>query len=125
MFFVFLFILVLWATADWTKIEATTVALIGLGIMLPTGVIGWEDVLGEKGAWDAFVWFGGLVMMASQLVQLGFMKWFSGAVGSSLVGWAWLPALIVLMLVYIYSHYGFASGTAHVTAMYPALLRQD
>lgn len=122
MLFVFILILVLWATSELTKIEATTVALTGLGIMLLSGVIGWDDVLAEKSAWDAFIWFGGLVMMASQLDQLGFMKWFASTVGSSLVGLAWLPALIVLMLVYIYSHYGFASGTAHVTAMFPAFL---
>ncbi|RPJ43479.1 MAG: hypothetical protein EHM27_00710 [Deltaproteobacteria bacterium] len=33
-----------------------------------------------------------------------------------------LSALIILMLVYFYSHYGFASTTAHITAMFPAFL---
>lgn len=122
MLFVFLLILALWATSEFTKLDATVVAFTGLAIMLLTGVIGWEDVLSEKGAWDAYIWFGGLVMMASQLDQLGFMKWFANNVGGSLAGVPWLPALIILMLVYIYSHYGFASGTAHVTAMFPAFL---
>jgi DASS family divalent anion:Na+ symporter len=90
--------------------------------MLVTGVIRWDDVLTEKGAWDALIWFGGLVMMASQLNSLGFMKWFATTVGSSLAGWPWFSALIVLMLVYFYSHYGFASTTAHVTAMFPAFV---
>jgi DASS family divalent anion:Na+ symporter len=122
MLFVFLLILVLWVTGEWTKIDATVVAFIGVSVMLITGVIGWNDVLSEKGAWDALIWFGGLVMMASQLNNLGFMKWFATTVGSSLAGWTWLSALIVLMLVYFYSHYGFASTTAHVTAMFPAFL---
>jgi DASS family divalent anion:Na+ symporter len=61
-------------------------------------------------------------MMAGQLNTLGFMKWFADTVGGSLAGWTWLAALIVLMLVYFYSHYGFASTTAHVTAMFPAFL---
>ena len=119
---VFLLILVLWATSEWNKIDATVVALLGVSVMLVTGVIRWDDVLTEKGAWDALIWFGGLVMMASFLNSLGFMKWFATMVANNLVGWAWLSALIVLMLVYFYSHYGFASTTAHVTAMFPAFL---
>ncbi len=122
MFFVFLLILVLWATNSWTKIDATVVGFIGVAIMVVTGVLSWDDVLGEKAAWDAVVWFGGLVMMAGSLSQLGFMKWFAETVGSGLAGWMWLSALIVLMLVYYYSHYGFASTTAHITAMFPAFL---
>ena len=122
MLVVFILILALWVTGEWNKIDATAVALVGVSIMLITGVIRWDDVLAEKGAWDALIWFGGLVMMASQLNTLGFMKWFATTVGSGLAGWAWLSALIVLMLVYFYSHYGFASTTAHVTAMFPAFL---
>jgi divalent anion:Na+ symporter, DASS family len=122
MLFVFCLILVLWVTSEWNQIDATVVALLGVAVMLITGVIRWDDVLAEKGAWDALIWFGGLVMMASQLNTLGFMKWFATTVGSSMAGWSWLSALIVLMLVYFYSHYGFASTTAHVTAMFPAFL---
>jgi DASS family divalent anion:Na+ symporter len=122
MLFVFFLILALWVTGEWNKIDATVVALIGVSVMLLTGVIRWDDVLTEKGAWDALIWFGGLVMMAGQLNNLGFMKWFADTVGGSLAGWAWFPALLVLMLVYFYAHYGFASLTAHVTAMFPAFL---
>ena len=122
MLFVFILILALWATSEWNKINATVVALIGVSIMLLTGVIRWDEVLAEKGAWDALFWFGGLVMMASYLNTLGFMKWFATTVGNSLTGWMWISALIILMLVYFYSHYGFASTSAHVTAMFPAFL---
>ncbi len=122
MLFVFLLILALWVTGELTKIDATTVALTGVAIMLITGVIRWDDVLTEKGAWDALIWFGGLVMMASQLNALGFMKWFATSVGGSLAGMAWFSVLIVLMLVYFYSHYGFASTTAHISAMYAPFL---
>lgn len=122
MLFVFLLILILWVTGEWSKINSTVVAFVGVSIMLLTGVIKWDDVLAEKGAWDALIWFGGLVMMASQLNTLGFMKWFATSVGGALAGYTWLSALIVLMLVYFYSHYGFASTTAHITAMYVPFL---
>ena len=119
---VFFLILALWVTSEWNKLDATVVALIGVGIMILTGVINWEDVLAEKGAWDALIWFGGLVMMAGGLNQLGFMKWIADSVAGSVAGLAWLPALLVLTLVYFYAHYGFASVTAKVTAMFPPFL---
>ncbi len=119
---VFLLVLVLWITGQWTKIEATTVALLAVGIMLITGVLKWEDVLAEKGSWDALIWFGGLVMMAGGLNQLGLMKWFANTVGASVAGYSWIPALAVLLLVNFYVHYGFASLTAHITAMYAPFL---
>ncbi len=119
---VFFLILALWVTSEWNKLDATVVALIGVGIMILTGVINWEDVLAEKGAWDALIWFGGLVMMAGGLNQLGFMKWIADSVAGRVAGLAWLPALLVLTLVYFYAHYGFASVTAKVTAMFPPFL---
>jgi DASS family divalent anion:Na+ symporter len=119
---VFFLILALWVTSEWNKLDATVVALIGVGIMILTGVINWEDVLAEKGAWDALIWFGGLVMMAGGLNQLGFMKWIADSVAGRVAGLDWLPALLVLTLVYFYAHYGFASVTAKVTAMFPPFL---
>ena len=42
--------------------------------------------------------------------------------GGMVEGIGWVPALAVLGLVYFYSHYFFASNTAHVVAMYAAVL---
>ncbi len=119
---VFLLALALWATATLTGLDATVVALLGVGIMLVSGVLTWEDVLGERGCWDVLIWFGGLVGMAAMLGRLNLIKWFSEFVAGYVKGWAWLPALAVLLLVYLYSHYGFASLTAHVSAMFVPFL---
>jgi len=119
---VFVLALALWGTATLTKLDATVVALLGVGVMLVTGVIGWDDVLGERGGWDALIWFGGLVGMATMIGRLGLIKWFSEYVAGYVKGWAWLPALGILLLVYFYSHYGFASLTAHVSAMFVPFL---
>ena len=112
----------LWVTGSVTHIEATVVALLGVGLMLAAGAITWEDVLAERAGWDALIWFGGLVGMATMLARLGLFKWFSGFVGGYVKGLPWLPALGVLLLVYLYSHYAFASLTAHVTALYVPFL---
>ena len=52
-------------------VDPTTTAFIGLGVLLLTGVLDWEDVLKEKSAWDTIVWFSALVMMATFLNKLG------------------------------------------------------
>ena len=38
------------------------------------------------------------------------------------MGLGWEPALLILTLIYFYSHYAFASGAAHIGAMYTAFL---
>jgi DASS family divalent anion:Na+ symporter len=120
---VFVMLLVLWIFAKQLgDINATTSALIGLGALLLTGVLTWEDVKAETGAWDTLVWFAALVMMASFLNKLGMIPWFSKSIGSMMAGHGWVFAFLVLSLTYFYSHYFFASNTAHVASMYAAFL---
>ena len=81
----------------------------------------WQDVARTSGAWDAMLWFGGLIGMAEWLARLGLTGWFATTVAAHVHGqWWW--TLLLLSLVYFYSHYGFASMTAHVTAMYAPFL---
>jgi DASS family divalent anion:Na+ symporter len=120
---VFGLLLVLWIFAKQLgNLNATTAALVGLGFLLVLGVLTWEDVKKETAAWDTLVWFAALVMMAGFLNKLGMVPWFSKAVGDMMVGHSWIFAFLVLSLVYFYSHYFFASNTAHVASMYGAFL---
>jgi len=117
---IFTAVLLLWLTGDLHGIAPTTVAYIGLAALLLTRVLPWQDVLAETGAWDALIWFGGLVMLASQLDKAGLPKAFASSAASLVGGWPWWQALIVLLIVYLYAHYAFATLVAHVTAMFPA-----
>ncbi len=119
---VFVLALILWCTGPITKMDPTLVGLIAVSIMLIGKVIDWSDVLKEKGAWDTVVWMGVLVGMAGQLSSKGFIPWFAKTVGASMGSMGWPLALALLMVVYLYSQYGFASMTAHVAAMYAAFL---
>jgi DASS family divalent anion:Na+ symporter len=96
--------------------------MVGVGAMLATGALDWEDILKERSAWDTLIWFAVLVMMASQLGELGLLDWFSDRVSGVLADGHWLPAFLSLSLIYFYSHYFFASNTAHVSAMYAPFL---
>lgn len=118
----FVIALILWSTSAYTKIDATIAAIVCVGIMLVGKAIEWQDVLEEKGAWDTLVWMGALISLAGALAKLGLIGWFAKIVGASLVGYSWMAALGILLLVYMYSHYAFASLSAHVTAMYAAFL---
>ncbi|MDH1604104.1 anion permease, partial [Empedobacter sp. GD03739] len=122
MLLAFVILLSLWIFGGSLSIDATTTAFIGLTLLLLTSVLTWEDVKSEKGAWDTIVWFAVLVMMASSLNELGFIDWFSNLIKGEIGGLSWQVAFPVIVLVYFFSHYIFASATAHVAAMYAALL---
>lgn len=123
-------LLVLWANVPAMlfgpafSLDPTVVAFVGLFVLIITGTIDWDDVLSEKSAWDTLVWFGALVMMAEQLNKTGVIAWFSAGMKGAIVasGMDWLPVAGVLVLVFVFSHYFFASTTAHISAMLLAFL---
>jgi len=119
---VFVLLLGLWIFGGVLGVHATAAAMAGVGAMLVTGALDWDDILKERNAWDTLIWFSVLVMMATQLGELGLLDWFSGRVSGVLVSGHWLPAFLTLSLIYFYAHYFFASNTAHVSAMYAPFL---
>ncbi|HVH85724.1 MAG TPA: DASS family sodium-coupled anion symporter [Terriglobales bacterium] len=119
---VLLLVIAGWITSPWHRMPNAIVALAGLCTLLVSGVVSWEDLLSERKAWDALIWFGALIGMADALQQAGIVDVLSRAAFHRIQGWFWLTALVVLMLLYLYIHYSFASMTAQVTALYPAFL---
>lgn len=116
-------LLLLWTLGDtMLDMSATTAALIGLGVLLVVEVLTWDDVKKETQAWDTLVWFAALVMMATFLNTLGLIPWVSNQMSEATGGMNWMVAFVILTLVYYYSHYLFASNTAHISAMYAAFL---
>jgi DASS family divalent anion:Na+ symporter len=115
---VFALVAGLWMTTAFHGINYAVVALVGICVLLLSSVLSWDDVISERGAWDVFIWYGGLVRMAEALGETGITKRFAETAASWAAGWMWWAALALLLLVYFYAHYGFASITAHTTAMY-------
>ncbi len=121
MIFTFIGLLILWIFGKQLGVHSTTAALLGLSVLLLTGVLTWDDVKGEKAAWDTLIWFAALLMMASFLNKLGFTKWLGNSIGEQLnfmKSYGWIVILVVLNAIYTYIHYFFASGTAQVAALY-------
>ena len=114
----------LWIFGSKIGVGSVAAALCGLTILLVSGVITWKECLAEGPAWDTLVWFAALIAMAGYLNTYGLIPAFSAGVVKvvSGLGLAWQPAFVIITLVYFYSHYMFASGAAHIGAMYSAFL---
>jgi DASS family divalent anion:Na+ symporter len=122
MLLVFGLVAILWITTKSHGIDYAAVALLGISVLLISGVLDWQDLISEKSAWAVFIWYGGLIRMAEALGQTGLTKKFAEAAAGLTTGWTWWLALASLLLIYFYAHYAFASITAHVTAMFVPFL---
>lgn len=111
-----------WVTSPWHHIPNAFVALAGVCVILITRVLTWSDLLSEGKAWDALVWFAPLIMMAGELTRRGVTQTLSASFFGYTKALPWLLALLFLVVTYLYIHYGFASMTAQITALYPAFL---
>lgn len=119
---IFSTMLILWIFSDTFGVYPTTTGLIGAVMLLLSRVITFDDILREKEAWHILLWFSILVSLAKFLQEFGFIGWFSTSMSEIFSGMAWQKAFIGLVLMYFYSHYFFASNTAHIGAMYTLFL---
>jgi len=103
-------------------LDATLVALIALTLMILFDVINWNDLLGNKQAWNVLFWFATLVTLADGLGKVGFLKWFATTAAGAMVGYSPNTIIILLLVLFFVVHYLFASLTAHVTALMPVFL---
>ena len=119
----FILLLFLWTVGDLVfHIPATISAFIGLVILLLTNIMSWKNIVAETTAWDTMFWFAVLVMMANALNKYGAITWISTHISSSVGGFSWPIAFTILVLVYFYTRYFFASAMAHISAMYLAFV---
>lgn len=121
---IFILALLLWMVSSFVPaVNATWVAFLATALLLLTGILTTKDILNENGAWNVVIWFSILIFMASQLSQPGgVIPWLQATIKHAIGGMSPMLVMAVLVLVYFYSHYFFASGTAHVVAMYAPLL---
>jgi L-tartrate/succinate antiporter len=113
--------IVLWIFGS-AYIHATTTALLVVAIMLAAGVMTWDDVVSNREAWRALTLLATLVTLADGLNRTDFIGWFAETIARTMGGLSPELTIIGLVCVYFFSHYLFASLTAHATAMLPILL---
>jgi L-tartrate/succinate antiporter len=111
----------LWILAG-PYINATTVALAIVSLMLVTTVLAWDDIISNGEAWKALTLLATLVTLSDGLNRTGIVGWFAGSAAGAMSAWSPSEITVGFVLVYFFSHYCFASLTAHAAAMLPILL---
>ena len=113
--------LVLWIFGGrW--VDPTMVVLIEISLMLLCRIVSWGDIIGHKSAWNVLLWFATLVVLADGLGKVGFIGWFGRNAADLMAGNSPFAVMVMLVALFFFIHYLFASLTAHTTAVMPVIL---
>lgn len=118
----FVLLLGLWVGGSFLGVHATSAAFLGIAILLVSKVLTWNDMAKNSGAWSTLIFFSVLVAMAEHLNTLGVIGLIGENVSGMVAGMPWQLSFTVLLLIYFYVHYLFASNTAQIVAMYAVFL---
>ncbi len=100
------------------------VAFIWLALQLIFGLLDWNDLMAEKGAWNMFLWYGAFFSITVALNQGGFYTWLASqfqyyidlsVISGSLV-------LVILVLLSLVVKYFFVSNAAYIVSIYRLFL---
>ena len=103
-------------------LDATTVALVVLCLMILTGILKWDDILSCKQAWNVLVWFATLVTLTEGLRLVKFLDWSAAITAGALKGMPIVVMVGFLVAIFFLVHYMFASLAAHTAALLPVFL---
>jgi L-tartrate/succinate antiporter len=103
-------------------INATTVVLAVIALMLLIRVIDYQDIIAEKSAWEVFLYFTTLLTLADGLNKIGFVKWFAEVASRPLATLNPTLAMLLLVALFFWIHYFFSSLTSHTAAVLPIVL---
>lgn len=112
-----------WMTGSLTGIAFIPVGLAFLACLLLFKVLSWNDVVGEKSAWQTFVWYGAFYGSAVALSKGGFYLYLVDVIKSflDLSQLSEISAIGVLVFISLAVRYFFVSNTAFVVSFYPVL----
>ena len=103
-------------------VDPSMVVLIEISLMLICRIVAWDDILQNKSGWNVLTWFATLVVLADGLNKVGFIGWFGRNAAALLAGHSPLAVMVMLVALFFFIHYLFASLTAHTTAVMPVIL---
>ena len=106
-----------WVFADKLKINVTSVAFTGLGVLLVAGVLTLDDIAEQGDTLATFLWLAVLFALSGQLNELGFMGYAGERLASHLGGLSWLTLYVTLIVLYVGIHYLFVSQSSQVLAL--------
>jgi DASS family divalent anion:Na+ symporter len=115
--------IILWGVAGLFTIITAIVGVLGLAMLIFTGVYRLEYLRDEGGdALETYIWFSILYMLSSQLNDLGFMHTLGLQISGLLSDLNWITAYLMLTILYVAIHYLFVSQTAQLLALFAVFL---
>lgn len=122
----FIMAIILWIVGPQITIVNLNVQVVGFlffACILLFRLVDWDDVIGAKGAWSLFIWYGLLYGIAINLASGGFYHWMAKAL-SSVVDLSQINgvlSMVVLLLLSIVVRYMFVASTVFAASFYPVL----
>jgi divalent anion:Na+ symporter, DASS family len=106
-----------WIFADALKLNVTSIAFAGLGLLLMTNVLTLDDMAAQGDTLATFLWLAVLFALSGQLNELGFMGYAGQRLASHLGGLSWPVTYVTLVSLYVAIHYMFVSQSSQVLAL--------
>jgi DASS family divalent anion:Na+ symporter len=106
-----------WIFADMLKLNVTSVAFAGLGLLLMLNVLTVDDIAEQGDTLATFLWLAVLFALSGQLNELGFMSWAGQRLAGHLSGLSWPVTYVALVVLYVAIHYMFVSQSSQVLAL--------
>jgi len=106
-----------WVFADALKLNVTSIAFTGFGVLMLAGVLTMDDIAKQGDTLATFLWLAVLFALSGQLNELGFMGYAGERLASHLGGMSWLTLYVTLIALYVAIHYMFVSQSSQVLAL--------
>lgn len=106
-----------WMFADTLKLNVTSIAFAGFGLLLMANVLTLEDMAKQGDTLATFLWLAVLFALSGQLNELGFMGYVGQRLADRLAGLSWPATYVTLVGLYVAIHYLFVSQSSHVLAL--------
>ena len=114
---VFVMMVAGWIFADALKLNVTSIAFAGLGLLLLANVLTVDDIALQGDTLVTFLWLAVLFAMSGQLNELGFMGYAGQRLASHMGGLSWPLTYVTLIVLYVAIHYMFVSQSSQVLAL--------
>lgn len=111
-----------WVFGRALNLNGTSVAFLGFGLLLVTGVLTLGDISRQGDTLATFLWLAVLFAMSAQLNELGFMGYVGERLASRMGGLSWPILYASLIGLYVAIHYLFVSQSSQLLALFGVFL---
>lgn len=113
---------VMWIFADVLNVPVIVTTLLGVCLFMFTGILDIKEMLSCYSTFNAVMLLGILISYVNCLTDLGAISWFTGIISGLTTGFSEITALLILSVIYFFTHYFFTGEGARITALYAPFL---